>query len=419
MNFSKRVVKPLGEIIDLVIDYRGKTPKKLGGEWSENGYKALSAKNIKTGKIVQHESIRYVDNKMYRKWMKDEIEKGDILITSEAPFGEVYYWDSDEKIVLSQRLFGLRIKRDIYPRYIYYYMTTDKFQSELDSRATGTTVRGLRQPELLKCEIELPPLSEQKAIADILSALDEKMEVNNQINKTLENMAQEIFKQWFVDFEFLNEEGEPYKSSGGEMVESELGLIPRGWEVRKLKEFINLINKSTKPGNHLKERKYNPIDTLPKQSVAIIGGHSYLDAKSSLILFEKYDILVGAMRVYFHRVNLAPYQGITRTTTFVLRSKEIEDVAFNLFLINLDKSIEYASNTSKGSTMPYAVWENGLGEMRIALPNKYLRKEYSKIVFPMLEKIMGNSREIILLQNIRDNLLPKLLSGEIRIPSEN
>ena len=90
----------LGDIIDLVIDYRGKTPKKLGGDWSSSGYRALSAKNIKTGQIVQKESIRYVDESLYKRWMQEEVKRGKILITSEAPFGQIYLWDSDEKIVL-------------------------------------------------------------------------------------------------------------------------------------------------------------------------------------------------------------------------------------------------------------------------------------------------------------------------------
>ena len=109
----------LGDIIDLVIDYRGKTPKKLGGDWSPSGYRALSAKNIKTGKIVSEETIRYVDESIYKKWMKDEIKRGDIFITSEVPFGQVYYWDSDEKIVLSQRLFALRIKKEYNPKVFW------------------------------------------------------------------------------------------------------------------------------------------------------------------------------------------------------------------------------------------------------------------------------------------------------------
>ena len=119
----------LGDIVSLVIDYRGKTPKKLGSDWSEKGIRALSAKNIKTGNIIREDTIRYVDEELYKKWMKDEIKRNDIIITSEAPFGEVFFWNSDEKIVLSQRLFGIRCNNHLVdPKFIYFYMTSDEFQ---------------------------------------------------------------------------------------------------------------------------------------------------------------------------------------------------------------------------------------------------------------------------------------------------
>ena len=120
----------LKEVIKEIIDYRGKTPKKLNDDWSESGIRALSAKNIKTGKIVQENTIRYVTEDLYKKWMKQEVERGTILITSEAPFGEIYYWDSDEKIVLSQRLFAIKIKDTINSKYIYYYYLSFGFICE-------------------------------------------------------------------------------------------------------------------------------------------------------------------------------------------------------------------------------------------------------------------------------------------------
>ena len=189
----------LGEITELVIDYRGKTPKKLGGDWCKQGYRALSAKNIKTGRIVQAETIRYIDESLYRKWMKDEVQRGDILITSEAPFGQIFFWDSDEKIVLSQRLFCVRIKPEYDARFIYYYMTTPEFQSELDGRATGTTVIGLRQPELMKCVIRCPEIQEQKVIAAILSSIDAKIIANEKVNDNLQQQAQAIYSSMFID----------------------------------------------------------------------------------------------------------------------------------------------------------------------------------------------------------------------------
>lgn len=176
---------PLGDVIELVIDHRGITPKKLGGDWSDYGYVALSAKNIKTGKIVQKETIRFVSPQMYKRWMPEEVERNDIFVTSEAPFGEIYLWDSDEKIVLSQRIFGLRVKKTFDPVYLFYYMCTNAFQGELSARASGTTVTGLRQPELLKCLIRYPNLSNQKRIGNILRSIDKKIQTNSEINDNL------------------------------------------------------------------------------------------------------------------------------------------------------------------------------------------------------------------------------------------
>lgn len=175
----------LVDVITTVVDYRGKTPKKLGGDWSDSGYRVFSAKNIKNGRIVQSDSIRYVSESMYKAWMKEEIKREDILITSEAPFGQVLFWNSDEKIVLGQRLYALRVNEKFYPKYVYYYMTSPYFQAELDARATGTTVVGLRQPELLKCKIFAPSYEKQVTIADALWCLEQKININENINENL------------------------------------------------------------------------------------------------------------------------------------------------------------------------------------------------------------------------------------------
>ena len=404
-------VDTMENALDEIIDYRGKTPAK-----SEAGIETLSAKSVKNG-YIDYSKAYFISEMTYQKFMvRGFPRKGDILLTTEAPLGLVAKLDR-EKVGIAQRLLTLRGKKDyLLNDYLLYYLMSNEGQHQLTSRQSGTTVTGIKQKEFRKCLISIPPFEEQKAIAHILSTLDDKIEVNNEINKTLENMAQAIFKQWFVDFEFPNEDGGPYKSSGGEMVESELGMIPKGWEVKVLGEIIDIIKQGTKPGEHLKDRKYNPIDTLPMKSIAINDFKPYEEAKSSLILFEKYDILIGAMRVYFHRVNLAPYKGITRTTTFVLRSKRIQDVPYNLFLLNMDETIDYAERTSKGSTMPYAVWDNGMSNILVAYSNQELRNKFFQIIQPMLETIMKKSAENEVLIKLRDSLLPKLMSGEIRVP---
>ena len=112
----------LSNCLKKIIDYRGKTPKKLGGDWSNSGYRAISANNVKFEGLAKLVDIRYLDEALYLKWMKDEIHRGDILLTSEAPAGQAMVWDSDEKIVLSQRLYGLRVKDHINNRYLKYYL---------------------------------------------------------------------------------------------------------------------------------------------------------------------------------------------------------------------------------------------------------------------------------------------------------
>lgn len=395
----------LGDIVTLVIDYRGKTPLKLGGNWSLSGYRALSAKNIKTGVIVNEDSIRYVDEELYRKWMKDEVERGDIFVTSEAPFGQIFYWDSDEKIVLSQRLFCLRFSEKVCSRFVYYYMTTKAFQSELDGRATGTTVVGLRQPELLKCKIKLPPLHIQKQIAFALSSLDDKIEINRRINENLEQQAQALFKSWFVDFE-------PFRDQP--FVESELGMIPEGWRVVNLHEIVDIKRDNYKKGDDA-TLPYLPIDIIPMHSLGIYEFKDNKEAQSSLQTFEKNDIIIGAMRVYFHRVVIAPCKGITRNTCFVLKPKNQNLWAYSIMQCNQNETIDFANRTSKGSTMPYAIWNNGLANYRIVLPNKEILSLFNRVVSPILEKVRDSYRINTIVSQLRDTLLPRLMSGDLKV----
>ena len=150
----------------LIIDHRGKTPKKLGSDWSDTGITVLSAKHIKDGYIVNREQLRFVDRELYNKWMKEELEEGDILLTSEGPMGEMYYLASDEKYCLSQRLYALRANTDlISSAFLYFWLLSPYAKSDMNGRATGTTVVGIRQSELRKVKVLTPP----KKICDLFN----------------------------------------------------------------------------------------------------------------------------------------------------------------------------------------------------------------------------------------------------------
>ena len=379
----------LGEIMNLVIDYRGKTPLKLGSSWSDSGYRALSAKNIKTGQIVAEDSIRFVDEELYRKWMKDEVKKGDILITSEAPFGQIYYWDSDEKIVLSQRLFDVRLNDEVCHKYVYYFMTSHRYQKDLEGRATGTTVTGLRQPELLKSTILLPPLSAQRSISSILSSLDRKIELNNKINADLEEMAQAIFKNWFVDFE-------PFKD--GKFVDSELGMIPEGWKVGCLGDIAEITSGKRPP----KKSK----DKTKELFIPLIGASDIMGFTSD-VLYERPILVIG--RVGTHGVVQRFQEKCWPSdNTLVIESR------YYNYVYQLLKGIDYSA-INRGSTQPLITQTDVKNTDVIIAPENVL-KEYESITSTLFSKHRANIKENSRLSLLRDTLLPRLMSGELEVP---
>ena len=185
-------VGKLDDVLQLVIDYRGRTPKKLGTDWSLTGIPALSAKNIKSGRIVREDSINFVDKDLYKKWMKDELQKGDVLLTSEAPLGELLYLANNKKYVLSQRLFSLRVKESFSSSYLYFWLKSSQGQFLLERRATGSTVEGIRQVELRKVEIIIPTLGILAKATNIWIVALEKIESNIQQIQTLTQMRDRL-----------------------------------------------------------------------------------------------------------------------------------------------------------------------------------------------------------------------------------
>lgn len=363
---SEWQVKPLGDIVSVVIDYRGKTPKKLGGDWSIQGTRALSAKNIKTREIVQPETIRFVDVDMYKSWMKEEIQRGDILITSEAPFGEVFYWDSDEKIVLSQRLFAVRCKKEFYSPFIFQYMTSEQFQGELRGRSTGTTVTGLRQPELLKCLVAFPDYKEQVAIADTLSALDARIAENRAINNHLEQLAQAIFAEQC--------------KQGEKAVLSDILTVCYGKDHKRLGD-----------------------GTTPCYGSG--GIMRYVDAP----LYSGESVLIprkGSLNNVLY-INEPFWTVDTMFYTHMTRPNVAKFVYFTVRDLDL-------AGMNVGSAVP-SMTTAVLNALEIVLPNDETLVRFEEAVSPMFLQMQANNAESARLAVLRDALLPRLMSGDLSV----
>ena len=223
-----------------------------------------------------------------------------------------------------------------------------------------------------------------------------KLWVCYMLNNNLEQQARYLFKDWFVDFD-------PFGNT-----------MPSDWKNGKLKDILKLKRQSIKAGENT-TLPYLPIDVIPMRTFALTDFKPNAEAQSSLITFDKDDIIIGAMRVYFHRVVLAPCDGITRTTCFTLAPYNNEYLSFALLCCDQESSIDYAQSTSKGSTMPYAIWGGGLGDMEIIIPTPEIAKKFNEIVLPMLRQIQNSYFENNRLREIRDTLLPRLMSGELDV----
>jgi type I restriction enzyme S subunit len=198
--------------------------------------------------------------------------------------------------------------------------------------------------------------------------------------------------------------------------QSELGVLPKGWNIGNLRDIFTLRNERTKPSNQTFLLPYVPTESIDFKTL-FLNTFKYGDeAKSSLILFKEGDVLFGAMRPYFHKVCLAPFNGVTRTTVFTLTPRDYLSTAFALLQAFQEQTVSYATKHSEGSTIPYAKWKNSLEKMTIVIPNQGLQRKFSDIVTPLIKSGNENCSRSRTLANLRDSLLPRLISGKLKLP---
>lgn len=401
MRFATKAIE---QVTETLIDYRGKTPRKTA-----SGVKLITAKVIKEGFITrgEHEFIAEDD---YDTWMRRGLPRQwDILITTEAPLGEVAQVRTPERIALAQRVILLRGKPSVVDQGYYYYALQSPYvQGQLRARSTGTTVLGIKQSELRQVLVPLYSVPDQRRIAGILSAYDDLIENNTRRIEILEEMAQAIYREWFVSFRFPSHEKV-------RLVDSPLGPTPEGWRTVTLKDIVEQRHASAKSGEHLRDRRYVPIECIPRRSLTLLEARPWQEAQSSLQLFEKGDIVFGAMRPYFHKVVVAPFKGVTRTTCFVLRPKHESLLPFALLTLFQDDSIRFATAHAQGTTIPYTVWENSFCELPVLLPPEQIYVRFAEIITPIVGVLQSAYLRMSNLRQTRDLLLPKLISGEVDV----
>lgn len=325
---------------------------------------------------------------------KKRIKNGDFLFSEIRPAnGRFALVDFDvENYVVSTKLMVLRCSNNINVNFLIFFLTSQEMLNYLQMLAEDRsgTFPQITFDQISSLEILLPPLSEQRAIAAVLSSFDDKIDLLHRQNKTLEAMAETLFRQWFVE-----EAGED-------------------WEEGTLGDVATNVRDSLSIGKIDPEVRYVGLEHIDRRTIALRQSGLGADVSSNKYEFQNYDILFGKLRPYFHKVCLSFFSGVCSTDILVIRPKNRNLIAYSLFAFFQDDVVEYANLGSGGTRMPRTDWTS-LKKYPIKLPNDKTLDAFTDAVVPFLEKVRTNIHSIDTLENLRDTLLPKLMSGEVRV----
>ena len=399
--------------------------------WVDDGVPVIKIANVKDGRIVA-DGCGYVSHETAataREWMT---QKGDVLIAMTGYVGEIARVRSGEKYLINQRVgrFDFLDDSPVIPEFFFYYLRQSEVRSLLETMARGSAQPNLSASDAAKLWVPVPPPAEQRAIAHILGKLDEKIELNRKQNETLEAMARALFKAWFVDFEPVRAKqegrwqrgqslpglpGHLYDIFPDRLIESELGEIPEGWEMRSLDSIANYLN-------GLALQKFPPeseTEFLPVIKIAQLrAGNTNGADKASTQIKPEYVVVDGdVLFSWSGSLEVEVWnggRGALNQHLFKVTSNEVPKW-FYFFATRQHLSDFRAIASGKATTMGH-IQRKHLTDARIAVAPPESMKKFDAVIASQFDQLVSNAQQSRSLAQLRDTLLPKLISGELRVP---
>lgn len=431
--------KTLDSICSLIVDCPHSTPV-----WTDAGYVVLRNQNIKGG-TLDLSNPSFTDEAHFKERnRRAKPSFGDIVITREAPMGEVCMIPEGLECCLGQRQVLLRPNRSVVSsRYVFYALQSEMVQHQISwNEGTGSTVSNIRIPVLKALSVPVPPLPEQRAIAHILGTLDDKIELNRKQNETLEAMARALFKAWFVDFEPVRAKLEGRWQRGqslpglpahlydlfpDRLVDSELGEIPEGWEMRTVgDDLVELVSGARPKGGAIDEG----VPSVGAENVIGLGRYDFSKEKFvPLELFEQLrskgadvrpgDVLLykdGAQigrKTFFDRGFPHPECAINEHV-FILRCASSWLQRYLFFWLDLPWMTSEIVSLNSNSAQP-GINQAGVRQLPLLRPTDEVVATFDRLVAPLTDVLFERCLESSTFSALRDALLPKLISGELRV----
>ena len=397
--------------------------------FAPEGVPVISGRHLHGVRVDDTPGFNFITEEHARRLNSANVTRGDIILTHRGNIGQVSYipeWSFYERYVASQSQFYMRCDRHrAIPQFMAYWFNSPEGQHKLLANSSQVGVPSIARPVsyLRTITLRLPPLPEQRAIARILGALDDRIELNRRMNETLEAMARVLFKSWFVDFDPVRAKAEGRDTSlpdriadlfPNRLVDSELGEIPEGWQVGNLADISTTSRQSVDPASLDSDTPYIGLEHMPRRSIALADWGNIEQVTSNKSVFKKDDILFGKLRPYFHKVGVAPINGVCSTDVVVIVPKAAEWSAFATSCVSSVDFVGYTDRTSTGTKMPRTSWKV-MSSYRLCLPETSVAQAFQNVVQPILDRIVSNIHEARSLSTLRDTLLPRLVSGELRL----
>lgn len=410
---------PLSSIADLSGGFAFKS-----GDYARAGRFILRTLNIRDDSSITRDDAVFLPEKLCPEYERFELEPGDTLfVMVGATLGKIgFVRSTDLPALLNQNMWRIRAKPEVAdPRFVHY-----AFRYAVKSSlgwASGSARDFVRRDDYRNLLILVPSMTEQQAIGALLGALDDKIELNRRTNETLEDIVRALFKSWFIDFDPVRAKVEARAPTLPRRIadlfpdsfeDSELGEIPRGWQLGHFGDVADNPRRGASPSEIQPTTPYIALEHMPRKSIALSEWGTAAGVESGKFVFHAGEILFGKLRPYFHKVGVAPVDGVCSTDILVVIPKSDDWFGFVLGHVSSEAFVEYTNAGSTGTKMPRTNWTD-MARYAVVLPPEPLAAAFAELIRPFISRILKAIHQSRTLGTLRNTLLPKLVSGEVRL----
>ncbi len=423
MSFEWR---PFTDLLSAIVDNRGRSCPV-----GDSGIPLIATNCVDRSNLYPaYDTTRYVSEETYKTWFRGHPQPGDILFVCKGSPGRTNWVPDPVDFCIAQDMVAVRADPEkVYPKFLFAALRSSLVQSQIDNMHVGTMIPHFKKGDFGKLNIPVPPFEDQQAIGDLYFSFSERITLLREINATLEAIAQALFKSWFVDFDPVRAKMEGRTPEGMDEAtaalfpdgfeESALGLVPSGWRVGTLADLSDLNPESWTARNQPTHITYVDLANTKDNEITSVTDYAFDEAPSrARRVLRSGDTIVGTVRpgnrsfAFIHE----PVENLTASTGFaVLRPTAVENSEFVFLAATQGASIEHLAHVADGGAYP-AVRPDVVAGLQCVVPDPAVLGRFHDATAPLLSTVSGNQKQAQTLATLRDTLLPRLISGQLRLP---